>query len=198
MRGHAWGGQNHARPRTHAPPFRGACACVVCGWPGKPSTRHARREPRPVTAGPRVLLLQLSQRTSAKGNAYLAGWLGKASVVAFQAEEPDKWGNPVWDVFVSTPEPRAEAGQERDPARRPQARRPEAEQERELRPRPEPTSRSAGTAAPGAPAKPSARPVARGDGWRGSSYRRPANGAGRAPAAEGGAFVEDGVDDLYR
>src|SRR4051812_3631621 len=95
-----------------------------------PSIPHARSGPRPMT-GPRVLLLQLSERTSAKGNRYLAGWLGKASVVAFQAEEPDKFGNPVWDVFVSTPEPRPEAGQERDPARRPQARRPEAEQERE-------------------------------------------------------------------
>src|SRR3954447_16144164 len=56
--------------------------------------------------GPRVLLLQLSERTSAKGNRYLAGWLGKAGVVAFQAEEPDKFGNPVWNLFVSTPEPR--------------------------------------------------------------------------------------------
>src|SRR5918912_1212851 len=72
----------------------------------------------------RVLLMQLSQRTSAKGNAYMSGWLGKASVVAFPADEPDKWGNPVWNVFVSEPEPRAEAGQERDPARRPQAKSP--------------------------------------------------------------------------
>src|SRR4051794_38570105 len=46
--------------------------------------------------------------------------------------------------------------------------------------------------------KPSAPPSARGDGWRGSRYVRPANGARRAPAADGGAFVEDGVDDLYR
>ncbi len=38
----------------------------------------------------RVLLMQLSERTSARGNRYLSGWLGKASVVAFQAEEPDK------------------------------------------------------------------------------------------------------------
>src|SRR4051794_14466644 len=151
MRGHAWGGQNHARPRTHAPPFRGACACVVCGWPGKPSTRHARREPRPVTAGPRVLLLQLSQRTSAKGNAYLAGWLGKASVVAFQAEEPDKWGNPVWDVFVSTPEPRGEQQQSKPEAGEggPQGR-PQARPER--RP-PNP--------GPGDAGKPSARPPPR-------------------------------------
>ena len=56
----------------------------------------------------RVLLLQLSERTSAKGNRYLSGWLGKASAIAFQAEEPDRFGNPVWDVFVSTPEPRTD------------------------------------------------------------------------------------------
>ena len=77
------------------------------------------------------------------------------------------------------------------------ARRPEAEQEVELRARPEPSSRSAGTAAPGTAANRSASPVARGDGWRGSQYRRPANGASRAPAADGGAFVEDTLEDLY-
>src|SRR4051812_8675780 len=95
--------------------------------------------------------MQLSQRTSAKGNAYLAGWLGKASVVAFQAEEPDKWGNPVWDVFVSTPEPRSEAGQGRDPAPRPQAR---AERRP---PKPDPG---------GPPAKPAAPPRGRPGGRR--------------------------------
>src|SRR3954447_3443557 len=61
-----------------------------------------------MSAGPRVLLMQLSQRTSAKGNYYLSGWLGKASVVAFRGED-DRHGNPTWDLFVSTPEPRAEA-----------------------------------------------------------------------------------------
>jgi hypothetical protein len=40
----------------------------------------------------RVHLLTLSERTSAKGNEYLSGWLGRASVVAFRGE-PDKWGN---------------------------------------------------------------------------------------------------------
>src|SRR6478672_3135236 len=99
-----------------------------------------------MSAGPHVLLLTLSERTSGKGNRYMSGWLGKASVVAF-AGEPDKHGNPTWDLFVSEPQPRGEAGQ---------ARRPEAEPKRELRPRPEPSSRSAGTAAPNAPAKPSA------------------------------------------
>src|SRR4051812_36625347 len=120
----------------------------------------------PVT-GPRALLMQLSQRTSAKGNAYLAGWLGKASVVAFLAEEPDKWGNPVWDVFVSTPEPRAEAVQDRDPARRAGARG-EAK-----------SANFAGSASGNAPAKASARPQERGDGWRGS---RSTAGPRTAPA----------------
>ena len=59
-----------------------------------------------MTIGTRVLLMQLSERTSAGGNRYLSGWLGKASVVAFQAEAPDKFGNPVWEVFVAEPQPR--------------------------------------------------------------------------------------------
>src|SRR3954454_2823277 len=107
--------------------------------------------------------MQLSERTSAKGNAYLSGWLGKASVVAFQAEEPDKWGNPVWDVFVSTPEPRAEQQQSK----------PEARQERR------PQARDAGggrVSTSATAANPSALPQERGDGYRGpSAYRRPAN-----------------------
>src|SRR3954451_11998523 len=94
----------------------------------------------------RVLLMQLSERTSAKGNAYLSGWLGKASVVAFQAEEPDKWGNPVWDVFVSTPEPRAEQQQSK----------PEAGQERRPQARP-----------PDGPANQAAQPAQPRNGWRG-------------------------------
>lgn len=56
-------------------------------------------------ASSRVLLTTLSVRISAKGRQYLAGWLGKASVVAF-AGEPDKWGNETWDVFLAQPEPR--------------------------------------------------------------------------------------------
>jgi hypothetical protein len=67
-----------------------------------------------MSAGPRVLLLTLSERTSAKGNPYMSGWLGKASVVAFRGED-DKHGHPTWDLFVSTPEPRPEAGQQKRP-----------------------------------------------------------------------------------
>ena len=72
--------------------------------------------------GSRVLLTTLSVRTSAKGNAYLAGWLGKASVVAFPGEA-DKFGNPTWDLFLAQPEPRdgprapPEAAAEPPPAR---------------------------------------------------------------------------------
>jgi len=58
-----------------------------------------------VSGGPRVLLMQLSERMSVKGNRYMAGWLGKASVVAFQADEPDKHGNPVWELFVGRRRP---------------------------------------------------------------------------------------------
>jgi hypothetical protein len=57
--------------------------------------------------GPRVLLATLSVRTSAKGRQYLSGWLGKASLVAFEGQ-PDRWGNPIWDVYLSEPEPRQE------------------------------------------------------------------------------------------
>ena len=50
-------------------------------------------------------LTTLSVRTSAKGNAHLGDWLGKASVVAF-AGDPDKHSNATWDVFLAQPEPR--------------------------------------------------------------------------------------------
>ena len=62
-------------------------------------------------SGHRVLLTTLSVRQSAKGNKYLSGWLGKATMVAF-AGEPDKFGNPTWDLFLSQPEPRDAAPRE--------------------------------------------------------------------------------------
>jgi hypothetical protein len=46
-----------------------------------------------------VLLAQLSVRTSAKGNRYLSGWLGKASVVGFPGEL-DKHGNETFNLYV--------------------------------------------------------------------------------------------------
>ena len=70
----------------------------------------------------RVLLTTLSVRTSAKGSAYLAGWLGKASVVAFPGEA-DKFGDPTWDLFSASRSP-ATARQRRAEPRQGAARRP--------------------------------------------------------------------------
>ena len=66
----------------------------------------------------RVLLMTLSERTSAKGTAYMSGFLGKARVVAFKAKEPDKFGNEQWELFVSEPEPRGEVDQRQAPSPR--------------------------------------------------------------------------------
>lgn len=59
---------------------------------------------RPKT--PKVLLLTLSERTSATGNRYVSGWLGKARLVGFLADEPDAHGNPQWNVYAAEPESR--------------------------------------------------------------------------------------------
>src|SRR5918911_2922286 len=117
---------------------------------------------------------KLWARTSAKtGGTYYVGRMGGCRVLILENRDRQGEDEPTHWLMLGD----AEAGQERDPARRPQARRPEAEQEHEVRPRPEPSSRSAGTAAPGAAAKPSASLVAHGDGWRGLSTYRRGNGA---------------------
>lgn len=54
-------------------------------------------------SGERVLLMELRERTSAAGNRYLSGWLGKASVVAFLDRDA---AEPTWQVFVSPPQQR--------------------------------------------------------------------------------------------
>jgi hypothetical protein len=66
-------------------------------------------------SGPRVLLLTLAERTSAKGTVYLAGWLGKARLVGFKSKEPDQFGNPTWEVYAQAPEPRADTAQAPEP-----------------------------------------------------------------------------------
>ena len=92
-----------------------------------------------------VKLAELWERTSARGTRYFSGFLGDAQVLLFDGGEkphPTRPGETVhvWRLMV----------QERDPARRPQAR-PERTASRSLasvrgRNR---SSRSAGTAAPG-------------------------------------------------
>ena len=56
----------------------------------------------------KVLLMQLSECLSNRGSRYLRGYLGKASVVAFESKEPDRFGRKCWDVYVSTPRPKAD------------------------------------------------------------------------------------------
>jgi hypothetical protein len=96
-----------------------------------------------------------AKTSSRTGGTYYLGRMGGVRVLILENRDRRGEDEPTHWLLLGD----AEAGQERDPARRSQARRAEAEQEREPRSRPEPSSRSGGTAAPGAPAKPSARPV---------------------------------------
>ena len=57
---------------------------------------------------PKVLLMQLSERTSARGTRYLSGFLDRAKLVAFLDQAPDKFGNPQWSVYASEPAPRGD------------------------------------------------------------------------------------------
>ncbi len=78
--------------------------------PAPPQNRDARSGHMSGPREPRVLLLTLSERTSAKGTRYFTGYLGKAKLVAFLDKDPDKFGNPVWSVYASEPEPRPGQG----------------------------------------------------------------------------------------
>src|SRR4051794_22745891 len=105
-----------------------------------------------------VKLAELWERTSARGTRYFSGFMGDAQVLLFDDGEkphPTKPGETVhvWRLMV----------QERDPARRPQAK----------------SNNLLSSASGDAPANQAARLVGRGDGWRGSAYRRPANGTQR-------------------
>jgi hypothetical protein len=81
-------------------------ALDTAGWQAHDRDRDPGRAPAAgevsVVTNPRVLLTTLSMRTSARGRPYLSGWLGRASVVAFEGQ-PDKHGNPTWDVFLAEP-----------------------------------------------------------------------------------------------
>jgi hypothetical protein len=98
-------------------------------------------------SGPRVLLTTLSVRTSAKGNTYLSGWLGKASVVAFQGE-PDKYGNETWDLFLCEPEPRDRPAASTPPPRGTSAPQESAAASGRAMAPPSPTARPGGSHRP--------------------------------------------------
>ena len=70
-----------------------------------------RRDDMRTMSGPRepkVLLMQLAERTSGQGRRYFSGWLGKARLVGFLAEETDRDGNPLWNIYAAEPGPRGE------------------------------------------------------------------------------------------
>jgi hypothetical protein len=64
----------------------------------------------------KVLIATLWERTSAKGNAYLSGFLGKARIVGFRGE-PRSDGAPTWDIYL-TPGREQEEGANRESAKR--------------------------------------------------------------------------------
>jgi hypothetical protein len=68
-------------------------------WRKDPTVSGGKSEPK-------VLLLELVQRTSAKGTIYLTGWMAKARLVGFLAPEPNERGDQVWRIYVQEPQPR--------------------------------------------------------------------------------------------
>jgi hypothetical protein len=56
----------------------------------------------------KVLVLKLRQRTSARGNVYLNGWMGQAQLLGFKEAERDEYGNEVWSIYAVTPQPKGE------------------------------------------------------------------------------------------
>jgi hypothetical protein len=57
----------------------------------------------------KVLIATLWQRTSGKGNPYLAGYLGKARVIAFNGEATAD-GTPTWNLYVTPGKEQEEGG----------------------------------------------------------------------------------------
>jgi hypothetical protein len=62
-----------------------------------------------MSAGQKVLIATLWQRTSGKGNEYLSGFLGKARIIGFKGE-PTADGTPTWDIYVQPGKEQEERG----------------------------------------------------------------------------------------
>ena len=56
----------------------------------------------------KVLLCTLWQRTSARGNEYLSGFVGKARIIAFRGE-PTADGTLTWNVYLQPSKEQSEA-----------------------------------------------------------------------------------------
>src|SRR4051794_36145153 len=112
---------------------------------------------------------KLWAKTSQKtGGTYYVGRMGGCRVLVMENRDRQGDGDPSHFLLLGD----AEAGQERPPAGHEQ--RPE-------------------TVAQRAPAR-----HQDGDGWRGSQYRRPANGAQRVPVADDTPFYDDPLEDIGR
>jgi hypothetical protein len=74
------------------------------GQPDLVRPRHWKTD----TSGQQNKVLKLRQRVSARGNAYLDGWMGQAKLIGFKDAEPDEYGNEVWSIYALTPQPRGE------------------------------------------------------------------------------------------
>jgi hypothetical protein len=71
----------------------------------------------------KILIANLWQRTSANGNEYLSGFLGKARIIGFRGE-PTADGTPTWDIYIAPGKQQSEAAEpaslRRAPRRAPQ------------------------------------------------------------------------------
>ena len=56
-----------------------------------------------------VPLAKLYERTSKKGNVYMAGKMGMANIVLFKSDEVSDHGQPIWYLKVSEPMQRSDA-----------------------------------------------------------------------------------------
>jgi hypothetical protein len=71
---------------------------------------------------PKILLCNLWQRTSANGNEYLSGFIGKARIIGFRGE-PTADGTPTWDIYIAPGKEQTEA-RAAAPRRSPRPSRP--------------------------------------------------------------------------
>jgi hypothetical protein len=58
--------------------------------------------------------VQIAERTSAKGYAYLSGFLGKARIVGFRGE-PRSDGTPTWNLYLTPGKEQGEGAQQPRP-----------------------------------------------------------------------------------
>jgi hypothetical protein len=85
---------------------------------------------------PKVLLCNLWERTSARGNRYLAGYLGKAKLIGFKGE-PTPDGIETWNIFLQAGKEQEKAEEERKAASsRPAISEQPRQQQRQQQPDP--------------------------------------------------------------